>query len=474
MISGRDTLGTMEQAISNARAEESRLDATLTAATEEAAQLRGSLGDAFRALAKLRLDEISSATVTSRLDETETRALALMKEAQTRILEIARRRDAAAATIAAIEAERMSAAEAVEAVEKEIDTLIAATEARVSAEPGWIAAKSRSEEAARIAEESQRKAEQADQDRKVKGAPYEGDRLFMYLWGRNFGTSAYLAEGLTRFLDRRVAALVGYSEARPNYAMLIEIPARLRAHAARRLAEIEEAKTELAAIERRFLEADGIVALEDRLKTAEAALDAIDHRIAEARAELDTIDREHAEALSPATKTGVGEAVDLIASELAGEDLQTLYRQAHATPDPRDEAILRRIEDLNIAIARSDRLLADVRRNAREVAARRSELEGVRDDFRRKGYDRSDVVFGNEHMIGQMIGGIIGGALRSPDLWRVLNQGYGRQPRRQGPTFGGGSGSSNSRGDRGGFSTGGGFGGGDNRGGGGFSTGGGF
>ncbi|MEI2612964.1 MAG: hypothetical protein V9G20_30355 [Candidatus Promineifilaceae bacterium] len=84
-----------------------------------------------------------------------------------------------------------------------------------------------------IAGESLRKTEQAEADREQKGRPYRDDPLFMYLWERGFGTKTYRANNLVRWLDGLIAGLVGYPEARPNFAMLNEIPLRLREHAER-------------------------------------------------------------------------------------------------------------------------------------------------------------------------------------------------------------------------------------------------
>ena len=53
----------------------------------------------------------------------------------------------------------------------------------------------------------------------------------MYLWNRKFGTSDYRSGYFVRFFDRKVANLIGYADARTNYTMLNEIPARLRQHA---------------------------------------------------------------------------------------------------------------------------------------------------------------------------------------------------------------------------------------------------
>ncbi len=86
---------------------------------------------------------------------------------------------------------------------------------------------------ARMADEAERKAAQAAADRDEKRRPYEADPLFMYLWRRRFGTKAYRAFSPVRYLDRKVAHLVGYEGARANYATLLALPDRLAEHAAR-------------------------------------------------------------------------------------------------------------------------------------------------------------------------------------------------------------------------------------------------
>jgi hypothetical protein len=86
---------------------------------------------------------------------------------------------------------------------------------------------------AEVVRNAAEKAAQAAADRAEKRKPYEADPLFMYLWRRRFGTGDYKASGLVRSLDRKVAHLVGYEDARVNYAMLMELPERLREHAER-------------------------------------------------------------------------------------------------------------------------------------------------------------------------------------------------------------------------------------------------
>ena len=84
-----------------------------------------------------------------------------------------------------------------------------------------------------VVRNAEAKAARAEADRDEKRRPYESDPLFMYLWRRRFGTRDYEASNLVRYFDRKVAHLIGYEAARVNYAMLLELPDRLREHAER-------------------------------------------------------------------------------------------------------------------------------------------------------------------------------------------------------------------------------------------------
>lgn len=472
MISGRQALADMERAISGTRSDEGRLDGVLASATAEAQRLRQSQTEAYRSLARFRLDAIASEAVGARLEATERRALQLMEAARATMADLAAKRDAAAAELERVEREYEAASAATDRIDDDIDELTAAVAAAGGADPDWQAARTRVDEAERVAAESEKKADVAEADRRTKGAPYEADPLFMYLWNRRFGTAEYRAGNLVRYLDRKVAALVGYADARPNYAMLVEIPIRLREHAARRHQDVETARAAQAALERAKLEAAGIAAVEARRVEAQTVQDRSAAALKQARDHLAAIEQQIALAREGGDKGGCAEALDLIAGEMSREDLKALYRAAAATPDPRDDRLVRQIADLDAAIAKVDGEIAAIRAEAREIARRRSELESVRDDFRRQGYDQPQVVFGNDRLIGEMIGGIIGGVLRSPDLWRVLRDGYGTKPRRADPRYGGGP--RFPMPGPGGFGGGSGPGGGGGGGGDGFRTGGGF
>ncbi|MBV5263491.1 hypothetical protein [Pinisolibacter aquiterrae] len=481
MISGRDALAQLERAIATSRDDETRLDDALASATEDAERLRAQQADAFRRLAKVRLDSLAEGAIGQRLDRAESEALAILSEKRKSLAEIAAKRKAAAAKLAEAQGTRHEIAGRLEAVADRLTALDEATRRRLPSNSAWVAADGRVKAAEATAARAEAKAKQAEEDRVSKGEPFESDRLFMYLWTKGFGTSAYAASFFTRYFDRKVARLCNFVEARPNYAMLTEIPVRLKAHAERLRAEVAEIAAERTAIERTALEADGIKALEAEFASVKAEIDVGNRGIAATQSDLTTLDASH-EALVGGDDPTLAQALDGVAASLAGTDLKTLYADAFATPTPEDEKIVRRIEEISKGLDKAEHEIATTRAAIREAARRRGDLEETREKFRRSGYDRPGVSFNNENMIGSVIGGIIGGVISSPELWRVILGGYqaprghdggwiGGGPRVPdgGDWFGGGGSSGGFGGDGGGFSTGGGFGGdGDHSSGGGF------
>lgn len=468
MISGRDALLQIENAIAGVRDDENRLDAALASATQEAERLRIEQADAYRALARVRLDTLAGERVRGSLDRAEREALKVLAEKRKTLEEISLRRTEATKSLKQAQARRHDTAGRLEDVVQRMDELKAKAQERLASEAGWKAADAAVKAAEEMARKADAKADQAEADRTTKGAPYEADRLFMYLWANGFGTSKYAAGPFVRFFDRKVARVCGFIEARPNYAMLLEIPLRLREHADRQLAKVAEVTAKRTAIERAALEADGIVKLEAEFAAIRAEIDAGNAGIASVQTDLATLDASHG-ALVSGDDPEIARALEGVADSLASTDVQTLWAQAYATPTPEDEKIVQRIEDYGQAIAQAEAEIAETRATIREVARRRSELEETRDRFRKSGYDRPGVTFNNESMLGNIIGGIIGGIVSSPELWRVILGGYQAPHRRSDGNFGGsdwwsGGGSSGGSsggfgGDGGGFSTGGGFGG---------------
>ena len=437
MISGRQALARIEQAIAGARQEEARVNAALRAKADEAARLRLERMNAFRELARLKLDTMTRDGVVGQIEAAEREAMRILASRRLALQSRAERRERAERAVQERETQRHAIAAELEAALKAVEQKRAAVEADARVSSEWVGQRTRLDQAAEVAREAEKKAVLAEADREQKRKPYEADPLFMYLWTKKFGTAEDRSGALTRFFDRKVARLIGYDKARANYALLNEIPHRLREHAARMMAEIEAERARLKALERTALVQAGIEPLEAKATAARASLDGVERELAAARAELAALDREpDASALQ-----GDGpyrEAIEVLAKADAAQDLRALYRKAAATASPQDDLTVRRIEGIEAAIGRAEQELGALSRQLGGIVQRRSALEREWEEFRQRGYDAPYGTFGNEAVLGSVLGGVLGGVLQGTVLRDVLRDGFHRQPGPWDSDFGGG------------------------------------
>jgi hypothetical protein len=236
--------------------------------------------------------------------------------------------------------------------------------------------------------------------------------------------------------DRMVADFVGFSDARPNYAALIEIPLRLREHATAKRADVDEPQAALSKIERKAMVEAGVDAKEKALAEARHKLAAVDDTVEKKHDLLRKVDEARAKLVAGDTNPAYNEALAVIAAADSQDDLATLYAEARRTSTPADDSIVRGIEATDAKIAKTEAEIAGLRRSAQELAKRRAEIEEVRDRFRRTGYDHPQTTFNNSGDIATMLQDVLNGAVRSGLLWDLLRRGYGSRPTR-GTDFGG-------------------------------------
>ncbi len=472
MISAQQVLSDIERAILGVRRDEDRLTAMLSNATAEQDRLRADKAEAFRALARLRLDALAGNALVGSLESAERKAMEVLARRRRKLDETRDSRSAAATALGEVEDRRAAAAAALDKASDAVEALSDQVEARLKTDAGWQGLAADADAARAKATAAAAKAAQAENDRATKGKPYEDDRLFMYLWKSGYGTSAYHAGSIVRFFDAKVARLAGFDAARPNYFMLNEIPLRLREHADRLGAEVTEAEGKRAAYERQALEAAGIVALERAEAAAQAALATVDAEKTRVAGDIDSMDRELAVMFDDKADPAVKGAVDELAAAMSHTDLVELWRKAQATPTPEDDRIIETLKRIERDGVRLDAQTEELRQAAIDLAHKRSELETTRDSFRRQGYDRPAGGFSNGSLIGSMIEGIISGAITGAVLEGALRNGYQAGRRDRGDGFGGSW--SGGGGFGGGFGGGGGSSGGGGGGGDGFTTGGGF
>jgi hypothetical protein len=433
MISGRDALATIEGTIAKARSSELEADATLRSAEEDAARLRADRAAAFRQLARVRIDTFvaegqDQASLIQRLDNAERRALDLVKDRSQKLKQQAASRKALLDAVQASEAERHKLAGTLEQALAGLEAVRRAAEPRIRASAAWQAQLAKIAAAQQIAEESEKKAMLAEADRETKRKPYEDDPLFMYLWKRGYGTPRYAGGGITRLLDGWVARLIGYSEARINYAALTEIPVRLNQYVAR----LEEtARKADEAIHASLLREVAVIAQENiagRIAALEAELAALEEGVTKREAAFDALSDEVTR-LAQGHDPHLEAAVESLASILSSTSFRQLAAEARNTPSLKDDQLLERIRNTASMMAQIEDRVAEHRKRLDQLAARRSDLLRIAAEFRRQRYDDNSSVFTKDEVFSGLLRQLLAGLITAGQYWAEIQRHQTRQRR---------------------------------------------
>ena len=436
MTSGRDVLHRIDASIAQAR---SGLADTNRAATERAARLAAierAEGDAYRAIAGIRLDHLQSDDLSRSLGETDEEAERLIGDHEAELKALSTELSRARQKIEQLETDRRKHEEALDKAVEAHDRAIDKTNERLETDDEYLRRASALEEANAIVERAEAKLNLARADRAAKGAPYEDDPLFSYLWERKFATRDYRAFFLFAALDRWVARLIRYRDAKLNYARLLELPERLADHVARVEAAAEDLEKSIAAYEREALERDGVGKLRDKANAARTALEEIDAAIAEAEANHQAIAKKHGDAA--AGRGGpMGDARKLIAKALADRsipDLKVLAAETLTLEDDHlvDELIRLRREKMEIEEHR--RSLA---RTVNQHAGILGDLETVRRRFKSARFDSPYSEFPDRGVVSVVLAELLRGAVNERNAWRRLQKAQRRRKRDWSDDFGG-------------------------------------
>jgi hypothetical protein len=475
MISGREALGFIDDALNSERARIDAAESRIAEVSRELLALQQARVDDYRELARLRVDMVASGNVLSGIDAVERQVAAALKVRASAKQELDARIGAVQGERARLEVERETQRQALDKAAEALDVAEAATQARLDADAEYRAQEQRTREAERIAKHAEDKALQSEQEKDEKGQSYRDDPLFMYLWERAYATPRYRAWPVTRWLDAKVARLIGFADARANYARLQEIPLRLREHAEQKKRDAEADFAVLRGLDEKARQEDGVLALEEARDQEQADLEAIDARIEQADEDYRQL-LERQEAFAAGEDEHYRKAVDYVASELRRDDTRELRRDAMLTPFPDDDLIVNRLFEREQRAQQLETSVGELKSALRQQHKKLRDLASLRSDFRRRRYDQPGYGFSDGSLIAAVLGSFLNGMLDRDSLWRVLEQQQRYRPRRTDPAFGSGGFGRGTvwGGRRGGFGggLGGGFGG--RGGGGGFRTGGGF
>lgn len=415
-IRGPQALASLEEAMRDIRREEDEISRRVARSAERVTKIKESEAELFRQLAQLRLDPAIQAELDGQISTAESKARDMLRSHAQDVSK-------AEQLIGDVDGRRSELVERRNAVLARLDEQQAALQqltqslaTTLRADPAFVAKRAETEELDRIAEQSRRKTEQVEADRDDKGKPYRDDPLFMYLWDAGYGTSRYTANTLVRYLDGLVANLVGFHKARPNYAMLTEIPLRLREHADQQEARVEAAEAELAAMEMTAVDAAGGKPIRAAIVAAQAEIERLDGQIVAsedqrdaAAAALQTL----AAGRDPAFESAAGE----LAAALGREDIKTLLAEARQTRTGQDDTIVAQIDDARTRLREEEEESREQRERLKTLAARRRELEDIQWEFKKQRFDDPQSRFGEDRLVGDLLNDFLRGGISAASYW---------------------------------------------------------
>ncbi len=415
-IRGPEALASLEEAMRDIRREEDEISRRLSRTAERIGKIKETEADLFRQLAQLRLDPAIQAELDGRISSAEDKARNMLKGHAKSVEKAEKTMEQVDASRAALMERRARAVARLTEQQTALDALAAKVEKTLQSDPDFSARKQALGELAEIAEQSLRKTEQAEADRDEKGRPYRNDPLFMYLWEAGYGTSTYRANNLVRYFDKMVSDLVGYHKARPNFAMLNEIPVRLREHAEQQEANVVAAENELTEMEAAAVDIAGGKPIRDAVAAAQAEIEQIDAEIVACEDQRDAAAKalqELAEGRDPA----FADAASTLAEALGREDIKTLLAEARMTRTGQDDTIVAQIDEARARIREEDEESREQRERLKTLAARRRELEDIQWEFKKQRFDDPRSSFREDKLVGDLLNDFLRGGISAASYW---------------------------------------------------------
>lgn len=420
-MSGYQALGSIDQALAELQQQIQASDQQNQVFSDQVIELGQEQSKNFRELARFRLDHVLNGALQAELDSTDQRVKYVLEKRRISLTQLEKDMLAAGQAQAGVEQERSILAD--ELVQKitHLEKLEAQAQQQLSQQAAYQLQLEKAQLAEQIADQAERKVMDAQQDRIDKGETYEQDPLFSYLWARGYGTSQYHANALIRFLDRRVADLCAYHDARPNYAMLLEIPLRLEEHAAQLRAIANQEGDLLDEMELQAATDVGLPAFQNSLDGVRQRIDQSDLHIAQMEDAMHEMQARKLVFVS-GEDPQFSQAVQILAETLELENLDALYQRARATPNRQDDMLVDDLYENDQALEQLRNKLSELKSRHAEHLHRLAELEKVRRNFKQARYDEPRSGFGNKAMLLMMLNEFIKGMVGSDDVWDTIRR----------------------------------------------------
>ena len=415
-IRGPEALASLDEAMRDIRREEEDISRRLARSAEKLGKIRESEAELFRQLAQLRLDPAVQGELDGRISSAEAKARDMLRSHAKDLSKAEKDAADVDAALARLTGERNEALKAFEAQQGELKALAAKLGPSIARDPAFAAKRQAATALADVAAQSMRKTEQAERDREDKGKPYRDDPLFMYLWEAGYGTASYRANNLIRYLDGLVANVVRFQKARPNFAMLNEIPLRLREHAEQQIANAGAAEAEVDALETAAIDAAGGKPMREAMEASQQQIDALDAQIVDVEDQRDETTKlvgQLSQGGNPAFEGALGE----LAAALGREDIKTLLAEARLTRTGQDDTIVAQIDDARARSKEEEGETRELNERLKVLAARRRELEDIQWEFKKQRFDDPRSTFRDDKLVGDVLNDFLRGGITAASYW---------------------------------------------------------
>ncbi len=415
-LNGPQALKSLDNAIADIRQEETRLAKLLARSTESTAKLNETKAGLIRQLAKVRLDKDARLELSDQLFGAQNKAHKVLEKHDASLKKVEKELKALDVKIAQNISLRQNLLAEIDKAQLELKSLSKKIAKEISANPQYTKIQEETFKLQEIAKQAQAKTELAQADQQEKGQPYKNDPLFIYLWDRKFGTKDYKSSNLFRWLDKKVAHLINYSDARANYAMLNEIPLRLSEHADYQNQLLHASQDRLNTLEQEAIDKAGGKPFRLAITKAQGKLNELDNKLLALEDERD----EKANAyrlLAQGREPAFEEATQMLAQSLNRQDIQELMRMAQLTSSAEDDIIVKKIDDIKSRILDEIPISKQYKQRLKTLHTRRRELEDIEWEFKKSRFDDPRSSFKKNDLTGSLLTEFLSGAISAAVYW---------------------------------------------------------
>ena len=420
-MEGTDIIARLQQAARQLSAEAERSAGERASLESRVQQLVQQRGDAVVELARHYLPDLQSQTIESSFSEIRQELSGVLAQR-----DAAARQLAASAEQAQIQLDQLR--NQLKNVTDKLNEFVRQREALEATVAAELAKQPKFSEFSRLAEAA-RGALQRDRARVLelkqmaqeKLPAYQRSALFQYLVRRRYGTPDYRSRGLIRSLDRWVAGLVDYAQARHGYDFLCRAPEVLANELQARQQEFDALVVKMQAIENELAQTTGLAKVREQGTECGRQRDAL---VAETKTRQDALHAIQAELqqLSSGQNKFYQAALERMQRFLGQAKTSVLEAHARQTPEPEDDRIVALIASSTSETEPLRTKLEALTSEQRTAAARVRDLQALIGRYQKANYDSTRSYFQDPFDFDALLAGFSSGQAKDEDLWQALRE----------------------------------------------------